>query len=643
MRLLTIASLLLILAASATAYTGFSPIQQFTLSSQQLSFSEAETTKTITLSAADDIIYQTYHVSIDGANWQPYTFPEAATNSWISTGSATASITIPRSESTDHYVITYTCSRNEQSWDCHDSKWQIRQVNTTLEECTPSCTGKQCGPDGCGGSCGSCADGQSCTGHVCTNNTYAIPPLPAIPGPPDVQANGITYYVDQDTGNNANTKAQAQNPSTPWKTIQHGVNQIAVGDTLIVGESATAYQESVVISKPGDAAHWTVIKGTEGERPTVNGTYNAFNLYNTSSYVKIENFKLLSATRTGIKCYEGMHHFMLNDIEIDGKGTMAYGITLGSDYPTSPGVDNGYISNIDIHDTANYGVLIDNGAENIVFDNVTSRGSKNSDGFAGRTTPSEHAAGSITRNLYFIDSQAYGNAGDGFDIGSGTIEVFLNCKSYSNGGVQGNGYKVWGGFEDGGEIWIINSVAYNNDYPAVSVKNYGDADVYLLHNTFVKNEAAGGGSEIQTVNNNGEELMNTPHLYLYNNLIYSSGGSAFFSIYNNDTYIEGADNNYYFADSDKKFYQVRNDDGTATNMFYLSEVHGTWGADTTYGALNKDAGSIVSYSGGTPGFVDMALGDFRLSPGSPAIDAGVDVGLPYNGAAPDIGAYEYAP
>ena len=31
----------------------------------------------------------------------------------------------------------------------------------------------------------------------------------------------------------------------------------------------------------------------------------------------------------------------------------------------------------------------------------------------------------------------------------------------------------------------------------------------------------------------------------------------------------------------------------------------------------------------------------RLQSGSPAIDAGVDVGLPYSGSAPDIGAYEY--
>jgi hypothetical protein len=31
----------------------------------------------------------------------------------------------------------------------------------------------------------------------------------------------------------------------------------------------------------------------------------------------------------------------------------------------------------------------------------------------------------------------------------------------------------------------------------------------------------------------------------------------------------------------------------------------------------------------------------RLAAGSDLIDAGTDVGLPYNGSAPDLGAFEY--
>jgi hypothetical protein len=43
---------------------------------------------------------------------------------------------------------------------------------------------------------------------------------------------------------------------------------------------------------------------------------------------------------------------------------------------------------------------------------------------------------------------------------------------------------------------------------------------------------------------------------------------------------------------------------------------------------------------GDPMFVNAPGGDFHLQPNSPAIDAGVDLGLPFNGVAPDLGAFE---
>lgn len=42
-----------------------------------------------------------------------------------------------------------------------------------------------------------------------------------------------------------------------------------------------------------------------------------------------------------------------------------------------------------------------------------------------------------------------------------------------------------------------------------------------------------------------------------------------------------------------------------------------------------------------PGFADAAGNNFQLVAGSAAIDAGTSVGLPFSGAAPDIGAYEF--
>lgn len=43
-----------------------------------------------------------------------------------------------------------------------------------------------------------------------------------------------------------------------------------------------------------------------------------------------------------------------------------------------------------------------------------------------------------------------------------------------------------------------------------------------------------------------------------------------------------------------------------------------------------------------PKFVDADSRDYTLTSTSPAVNAGINVGLPYNGIAPDIGAYEFS-
>jgi len=63
----------------------------------------------------------------------------------------------------------------------------------------------------------------------------------------------------------------------------------------------------------------------------------------------------------------------------------------------------------------------------------------------------------------------------------------------------------------------------------------------------------------------------------------------------------------------------------------------------TYSYILYSTGSITGGSNlitSDPLFVDEDAYDFRLDTGSPAIDAGVDVGLSYSGGGPDLGALE---
>jgi len=52
--------------------------------------------------------------------------------------------------------------------------------------------------------------------------------------------------------------------------------------------------------------------------------------------------------------------------------------------------------------------------------------------------------------------------------------------------------------------------------------------------------------------------------------------------------------------------------------------------------------SVTSTGNITTDPLFVSISDFHLQPSSPAINTGLDVGLPYNGSAPDIGAFEYS-
>lgn len=71
--------------------------------------------------------------------------------------------------------------------------------------------------------------------------------------------------------------------------------------------------------------------------------------------------------------------------------------------------------------------------------------------------------------------------------------------------------------------------------------------------------------------------------------------------------------------------------------FRNNDVHGNWkDYDTTPDWLQDQTGVNGNIS------ADPQLtSDYHLSAGSPAIDAGTDVGIPFSGSAPDMGAFEY--
>ncbi|NLB72396.1 MAG: DUF5018 domain-containing protein [Chloroflexi bacterium] len=141
-------------------------------------------------------------------------------------------------------------------------------------------------------------------------------------------------------------------------------------------------------------------------------------------------------------------------------------------------------------------------------------------------------------------------------------------------------------------------------------------------------------------------------MHIFNNLIYHNGyhdWSYRYGLYIYDTPDNSTNElNRVFRNNiafDNAYGQVYNDGGAYTHS------NNSWDGGATitsadFKALpaSQNAGIAILSAPRKPDGSLPDLGDyFQLTSTSDAIDAGVDVGLPYVGAAPDLGPFEYDP
>jgi len=213
-----------------------------------------------------------------------------------------------------------------------------------------------------------------------------------------------------------------------------------------------------------------------------------------------------------------------------------------------------------------------------------------------------HGSNNIIRNnyvtgmakygLHIYDEDKYPNEPPAV-IKNLIVENNIITSSSSNSGII-----ISSGADPPGGIQINNVVVRNN-----IIFNNKDYGIYIRY---------GGTNE---------------NIEIYNNTLYNNGGG----IYINGSVADSitVHNNIFVSNSSGNI--------NAHNVNTLTISHNLYWKPTLVEPGTADDHAVYQ----DPLFVNINEGDFRLQADSPAIDAGVDVGLPFNGRAPDLGAYEY--
>lgn len=371
------------------------------------------------------------------------------------------------------------------------------------------------------------------------------------------------------------------NVASPFLTLAKAVSSSVAGDTIYMRGGTHSYTSKVSINKNGSAGNYIKIWAYPGETPVI-------------------DFTGIGGSTDGLSISGTYWH--LKGLEV--KKATHNGINISGHY--------NIIENCAIHDNGNTGLHMGSSS--------------------GTSYPSNNLV--LNCDSYFnFDSPIGGNA-DGFsakwNVGAGN--VFRGCRSYNN---SDDGWDLWMGK---GSVTINSCLAYSN---GVDIWHTGQVD--------------GNGNGFKL----GGSYVATPHLVKncvafdnYNGR--NNGGKGFDennniagqTLYNCTSY-RNAYGNFVFTNDlvQGQSHVIKNCisyDGEV-NISSATQQSNSWQGFTV---TNADFVSLDVSLASSPRNADGSLPVtdlFRLSPTSSMIDAGVDVGLPYNGAAPDLGAYETTP
>lgn len=406
------------------------------------------------------------------------------------------------------------------------------------------------------------------------------------------------YFVST-TGSDLNAGTE----SSPFASLARAQQAVGAGDTVwirggvyefVAGAGANA--NAVLFNKSGAPGHRINYWAYPGETPV-------FDFFNYQPVERIRGFSV----QADYLHFKGLELRGVQQVITDVNES--WGIRV-----EGSGGDFNIFEQLDLHHNEGPGLFIVNGGNNLVL-NCDShhnydpdRGGENADGFGSHSNDDG--------NL-LVGDRAWDNSDDGFDLinssGQASIE---NSWAWHNGYIPdtntsaGNG----AGFKSGG--YGLNSSSFPGPQNVPRHVIRGNVAFDNLAQGFYANHHPGGVDFLNNTafdNPRGFDLLNDVDVatwpadhFLRNNISYDNG------------------------------VNLIND-----NQSLIDDQFNTWNAG--FNASAADFLSLSSLGVDGPRQEDgslPALEFLHLAGASVLIDAGADVGLPYQGLAPDLGAFE---
>jgi len=475
---------------------------------------------------------------------------------------------------------------------------------------------------------------------------------------------GLTFYVST-TGSDSNPGTL----SSPWRTIQHASNSVKAGDTVYV--RGGVYNESVNISVSGSAIAGSITFQTyPGEQAIVDGTGLVPPTSGIQGLINIVNQSYISIQGLEIRNYQTS----------SASGTPA-GIWVsgsGSNIQILNNLIHNIVTTSETTGSA-FGIAVYGTAAPASLDAVTISGNQVYNLRTG-TSESVNVDGNVT-NFVITNNVVHDNDNIGIDVigfervapdpaydyaRNGTVagNTIYNISAINNPG-EGNQYDANGIYVDGGsQVVIERNLVHDVD---IGIEMASEHQGHVTSFVTARNNLVYSANSVGiTIGGYASNVGGTDHCTIVNNTLFQNDtkktGSGEFQIQyyatnnvfkNNIVYASPQGlfiNNYTKSEPDPADVDY--------NLYYsslsLSTANFLWNGTNYVGfssyqsATGKD--SHAQYA--DPQFLSLTAPNLQIQPTSPAVNAGVNLGLAVVGALDfagnprligtniDIGAYE---